>query len=113
MNELTETQLEGLLEELKGLGLYDSIGSITAVITAVIFVMISFFMLYMFISKKNSERKMNEEFSSYYDDYMNSAVDMSFDDYVFCRKHGVDVDGVKSKLKKSEDTPKEEPEEIQ
>jgi len=46
----------------------------------------------MFIRKKQKEEKIKEELSNYYDDYMESDVDMGFEDYIFCRKHHIDVD---------------------
>ena len=53
---------------------------------------------FIFINKKQKEAKTVEELSQYYDDYMASEVDMNFEDYIFCRRHHIDVDKKIEKL---------------
>lgn len=88
---MTETELENTIEQYAS-GLDFNMEGVMPILTVVGIAVIALFYGIMYLSKRRKEKQTIEELSEYYDAYMESDVDMSFEDYIFCRKHHIDVD---------------------
>ena len=87
--ELLQRQLEMFLENYQ----FDTSGiaGVIPVVSVIGFVLVALFFFWRWYEKKKKDKATNDLISKYYEEYMNSDIDMDFQDYVFCREHGIAV----------------------
>lgn len=88
--EQLQMQLENLMEQFGGFDI-SGISQMMPIITAVGIVLIALFYFWRWVSKKKKDKADSNLIAKYYEEYMNSDVEMDFQDYVFCRENGIKV----------------------
>ncbi len=87
--ELLERQFERFLENYQ----FDTSGlaGIIPVVTVIGLILVSLFFFWRWYETKKKAKETNDLISKYYEEYMNTDINMDFQNYVFCREHGIAV----------------------
>ena len=94
MNDMTETELEEWLEQMSsqdGSGIVNGLAQYEALFFIIIFALVALFFIWRYFTKKKKDNALNDELSAYYDEYMESDLDMTFEDFIFCKAHHINT----------------------